>query len=509
MQLIWFKKDLRTQDHRPLYEAAKRGPSVCLYIYEPELIHSEEFDTSHLEFINQSLVELDQALRALGGCLILRVGEVINVLSELHRDHPIEALWSHEETGNGVTYARDIRVKDWTQANQIPWHEFPQTGVVRKLEHRDGWSRRRNQMMACNLVAVPDSIQMVEGLDIGRICKPKEFDLPECQKTQLINGGERSADNLLQSFLKSRGQHYSREMSSPVTAHDACSRLSASITWGCISVRQIVHALRQRQDEVRLARQEGVATGGWLTSLKSFDARLSWHCHFMQKLEDEPRIEFENMSRAYDGLREDEFSQERFEAWRDGQTGYPMIDACMRALKQHSWINFRMRAMLVSFASYHLWLHWREPAIYLAKHFLDFEPGIHFSQVQMQSGTTGINTVRIYSPIKQVKDQDPSGEFIKQYVPELSGVADKHLPEPHKMSRDDQTKSGCWIGRDYPEPIVDHLTAYRSARDRIYAVRQQSSAREEARRVVEKHGSRKGPSRKGPSRRLSGPRANA
>jgi len=114
----------------------------------------------------------------------------------------------------------------------------------------------------------------------------------------------------------------------------------------------------------------------------------------------------------------------------------------------------------------------------------------------MQSGTTGINTVRIYSPIKQVKDQDPRGEFIKQYVPELAGVPDKHLPEPHKMSRDEQNQSGCWIGRDYPEPIVDHLTAYRAAKERIYAVRKRSSTREEARRVVKKHGSRKGPTQR-------------
>ena len=101
----------------------------------------------------------------------------------------------------------------------------------------------------------------------------------------------------------------------------------------------------------------------------------------MQKLEDEPEIEFRNFNRAYDGLREDEFNDEYFEAWCHGRTGYPMVDACMRALHQTGWINFRMRAMLVSFASYHLWLHWRQPALYLARLFLDYEPGIHYSQI--------------------------------------------------------------------------------------------------------------------------------
>ena len=167
----------------------------------------------------------------------------------------------------------------------------------------------------------------------------------------------------------------------------------------------------------------------------------------------------------------------------------------MRALHHHGWINFRMRAMLVSFASYQLWLHWRPSALHLARLFLDYEPGIHYAQVQMQSGVTGINTFRIYSPIKQVRDQDPSGEFIRRFCPELAHVPAEHLAEPHRMSGEQQLRSGCVIGRDYPEPIVDHGEAYRLARTRMYAVKGSQEAREEARRVFEKHGSRRGPRR--------------
>jgi deoxyribodipyrimidine photo-lyase len=213
----------------------------------------------------------------------------------------------------------------------------------------------------------------------------------------------------------------------------------------------------------------------------------------MQKLEDEPSIEFENMSRAYDGLREDAFDVSRFQAWCRGETGYPMVDACMRALHRGGWINFRMRAMLVSFASYHLWLHWRPTAVFLARHFLDFEPGIHFSQVQMQSGTTGINTVRIYSPVKQAREQDPEGVFIRRYVPELEGVAAKFIHEPHMMSGREQRKAGCVIGKDYPLPIVDHAQAYRTARERMSSLRRRQQTRDEAKRVYDTHGSRRRP----------------
>ncbi|MDB4640968.1 FAD-binding domain-containing protein, partial [Pirellulaceae bacterium] len=215
--------------------------------------------------------------------------------------------------------------------------------------------------------------------------------------------------------------------------------------------------------------------------------------HFMQKMEDEPSIEFQNMNRAYDGLREDQFNDEYFDAWCQGQTGYPLVDACMRALHQTGWINFRMRAMLVSFASYHLWLHWRKPATYLARLFLDYEPGIHYSQIQMQSGVTGINTVRIYSPIKQVADQDPQGIFIRKYVPELADIPDKHLAEPHQMNAMEQTFYGCKIGVDYPKPIVDHLTQYKMARDRIHQIKKAPQTRAESNKVYLKHGSRKTP----------------
>jgi deoxyribodipyrimidine photo-lyase len=510
MQVVWLKRDLRLFDHSPLAEAAKQGPVLLLYVYEPDIYQSAEFDSSHLHFINQSLEELNDSLQTMGGSLTLAIGSMPDILDQIHRRKAVTALWSHQETGNRVTFDRDRRVMQWCRDQGIPWHERRQHGVIRRLTSRDGWSRSWEEMMAQPVIPRPktisfasipndnssDSLNRLHGI-VQKIPTSAELGQEIGRKRDLQKGGESNAKSTLRSFLQQRSIGYRSEMSSPVTAFDSCSRLSPYLAWGCLSMRSVVNAVRDRKEEL-MSSGASAERSRWLSSLSSFRSRLHWHCHFIQKLEDEPAIEFENMSRQFDGMREDDFRSDYFQAWCEGQTGYPLVDACMRALHQGSWINFRMRAMLVSFASYHLWLHWRQTAIFLAKHFLDFEPGIHFSQFQMQSGTTGINAVRIYSPIKQVTDHDPHGVFIRQFVPELAHVPDVHLAQPHLMPTETQRSSGCLIGYDYPKPIVDHQTAYREAKSRVFQRRRQSASRAEAKRVYQKHGSRRRPRTKQP-----------
>ncbi|MGF1582157.1 MAG: FAD-binding domain-containing protein [Gemmataceae bacterium] len=495
-QLVWFKRDLRVQDHAPLAEAAKRGPCLCLYVYEPEVYTAEDFDSAKMNFINDSLRDLALSLKRLGGRLTFRVGTLPQAFEELYDEYPFEAIWSHEETGNDITYRRDQRVSAWANEKGIALHQLPQNGVVRGLKSRDGWSRLWQQRMNESTAPMPEHVTPVEGLTHGRRRSLRELGLPESTRTDVQHGGESLAHETLETFLTDRGVNYRSDMSSPLTGEQGCSRLSTYLAWGNISIKQVYHAVTARSQElkdIRKAKQE--IDKRWLPSLSSYQGRLRWHCHFMQKYEDEPRIEFENINRGYDGLRENEFNEEYFQRWCEGRTGYPFVDACIRALHQTGWTNFRMRAMLVSFASYHLWLHWRRPALYLAQQFLDFEPGIHYSQFQMQSGVTGINTVRIYSPTKQAQDQDPEGIFIRRYVPELSGVPTKHIAEPHKMAQTEQRKAGCIIGKDYPAPIVDHKEATKAAKQRVYAVKGNAKTKAESQKVYEKHGSRRRPSR--------------
>jgi deoxyribodipyrimidine photo-lyase len=293
-------------------------------------------------------------------------------------------------------------------------------------------------------------------------------------------GGRREGLQQLESFLHRRGRDYRHQMSSPVTAFDASSRLSPHLAWGSVSLREVTQATSGR---LRGLGADAADAPRWRASLTSFSGRLHWHCHFMQKLEDSPRLEFENLHRAYDGLRPAVADSARLAAYCAGATGYPFVDACMRALGAHGWINFRMRAMLMSFASYQLWLPWRETGLHLARQFVDYEPGIHWPQVQMQSGTTGINTMRVYNPVKQSYDQDPEGQFIRHHLPELAPVPDAFVHEPWR-----------WQGASalaYPAPIVDHLAAAQAARAALFAVRKTAGHRAEAREVALKHGSRK------------------
>ena len=466
--LIWLKRDLRVRDHGPLAAGLALGRATALFIFEPAWLQSPECAPQHVAFVRDCLTELKVNLRLLGIDLVVREGEATEVLHQLLAEQRFTHLLSHEETGSSWSYERDIAVGHWCKAQAIEWREYTQTGVVRRLKTRLGWAKRWAARM--------DAPQINTAFSLAPVT------------TQAA--GEQAAWVVLRSFLAGRGSNYRRAMSSPISAQEGCSRLSPHLTFGTISMRSVHQA-------TEAAIQEYLAMGerNFAYALRGFSGRLRWHCHFMQKLEDEPAIEFQNFSRSSDGLRREVYDEEdsrRFKAWCAGKTGYPMVDACMRSLVATGWLNFRMRAMLVSFASYHLWLHWRQTGVFLARQFLDFEPGIHWSQMQMQSGTTGINTLRIYSPTKQAKDQDPGGIFIRQWCPELAFVPLPLLAEPWKMTLLEQEEASCIIDQDYPAPVVEEKVALKFAKDQLYGLRKTAAAKEESEMIQNKHSSRKG-----------------
>jgi len=490
MQVVWFKKDLRIEDHAPLYEAIKLGKKLLpLYIIEPEFWAQPDCSLRHYNFLLNCLVSLNHSLQKLGASLTIKVGNTIDVFKNLHENHKIKAIFSHQETGNMWTFERDKNFKRWVQENNIAWVEKQQNGVIRGKHDRNDWGKNWYKTMSLPVVECPNKISSLHELP-DKIPSAADLKLHKDICTSTIVGGREEALNLLNSFLGDRGKNYAAEMSSPLTAFDACSRLSPHITFGTLSLKEIFQAVERRKKELNALPEH--KRNKWASALRSFSSRLRWHCHFIQKFEDEPDIEFNNMHPAYNGLREKDFNESYFTAWQNGKTGYPMIDACMRSLIHTGWINFRMRAMLISFASYHLWLHWRRPAHYLARLFTDYEPGIHYAQIQMQSGTTGINSIRIYNPIKQGLDHDPEGKFIKKWIPELKNVPTSLIHTP-------------WMAKNlmggYPLPIVNEKEARQKASGKIYEIRKHKQHKAISKNIVIKHASRKAlPKRNVPSK---------
>lgn len=496
VRVVWFKRDLRLHDHLPLAEAARAGPVLCLYVVEPALWAQPDAGARQWGFVRESLRDLRRALAERGARLQVVVGDVVAVLDRLHALQPIEALHAHEETGNGWTFGRDRAVARWCRAHGVAWREWPQNGVVRGLRERDGWQARRDAFMAAPLAEPPErwvsaDLPWHEPPSRDALAAVlTDADAPGRQR-----GGRTEGLRALQRFLAGGGADYRRGMSSPLTAPDACSRLSPHLAWGCLSVREVDQATRAVLGRAPLERAQR-------QGLQAFRSRLAWHCHFMQKLESEPELEWRNLHRGYDGLREDEWSDERFAALVQGRTGWPLVDACVAMLRETGWLNFRMRAMLVSVAAYPLWLHWRTVGHWLARQFVDYEPGIHWSQLQMQSGTTGINTTRVYNPVKQARDQDPQGHFVRRWLPAMRAVPDAWLFEPWRMPAETQARCGVVVGRDLPMPVVDLDTALRGAKARVHALRARPEVQAGEAAVVERHASRAG-RREQPARRRS------
>lgn len=477
--IVWFKRDLRLEDNSALAAAAaSKVPVLPLYLYEPSIMQDKHYSERHWRFVWQSLLDLHKRLKQFGGLLHVSYADALPFFCALVEYFNVEAVYSHQEIGVASTYHRDKQISALLKQHGIPWLQYQTGAVQRGRSDRESWSEDWHRYMQDNLAQV--ELSQVQWCTDNSPVTPLPTTLSKSLHTPdpaMQLGGEKHALVTLHSFLATRHTHYHHHISSPQLSQKSCSRLSPYIAWGNISIRQVYQYTTNHPD---FHTSKG---------FQAFVSRLHWHCHFIQKFESQCEMEFSPLNSGYSEFPylSDSTVQSKVSAWQEGCTGVPIIDACMRCLHATGYINFRMRALLVSYLCHTLFIDWRKATHHLAQLFLDFEPGIHYPQIQMQAGVTGINTLRIYNPIKQGLEKDKDAEFIHTWLPELAHIPAPDAHHPWTISLFTQQLFNTPVPTTYQAPLLPDKKTLSQQRDVLWQWKNRPDVCQQSATILKRH----------------------
>ena len=491
MILLWHRADLRVKDNPALDRATaiaqRRGTTVQpVFVFDPQFYGKKALACDgRIEFLHECLASLREQYRKRGSELTLLHGDPVDRLASLPEDRELEDAYICYTRHPTARYGahRDEQLEAWERArdsDMIGQREsnsgldsdikaVPEGAIVfdaheRGIDSREGWAEQCEAYLTSEEYPAPSSdtltsraAAIASDVTIDEI--EAHYDI-ESAKRSVPRGGHHAAHRRLDWFTRAKVmEQYPGGISPPAEAEQRTSRLSPYLRFGVLSPRQVYQA--------------GVERAGAERARDLFESRLFWNRHFRQKLADNPRLTEEAVNPVLQELfvSEEERDPELITAWKEGRTGFPMVDASMRALVETGWLNFRMRAMVASFFGYILKQWWRIGADFMYYHLIDADPAINYAQWQMQCGLVGCHPNRIYNPRKQARENDPEGAFIREYVSKLRDLPTEFIARPEKAPIHVQRECGVTIGdspdADYPYPIVDFEREATAARDQF------------------------------------------
>jgi deoxyribodipyrimidine photo-lyase len=455
--IVWFRRDLRVGDHPALRAALERAERVVpFFCFDDRLLHGRHESGSRTLFMLECLADLRGSLRDRGGDLVLRRGRPERELPRLARELGAREVHFTPDVSPFAS-SRDRRVRRALSDAGVELFAHPGLNAVddvtavcttegRPYTVFSPFHRRWKKEPRRPPLEAPRSLPALPArLAVGALPTLSKLGL-ESHVPAPLPGGERPGRERLAAFLEQGVRDYATNQNALGT--DRTSRLSPYLRFGCVSPREL---------EARLPPSEGAA---------AFRRQVAWRDFYFHVLHHFPRNARSEYQDRLRGRIRWSYARTRFEAWSEGRTGYPLVDAGMRQLLREGWMHNRARLVAGSFLTKDLGIDWRWGERWFMRLLIDGDEANNNGNWQWIA-SVGVDPQpayrRIYNPARHMERFDPRGDYVRRYVPELRGVPDEYLREPWTMPVDVQREAGCVIGRDYPAPIVDHAAARRRA----------------------------------------------